>query len=238
MKRSCSGLGQVFVGLLMISLAALCSTPSSAAGPGLQLTHQASRSVANDEMVVMMAIERDGPQVGPLNEAVVSQLNAAIAEARKVEGVRARLGGVSTQPNYTREGKLNGWRVRGDVVLESSRMPALAQLAGKLGERLQMSSVQFRLSRERRRSEEQSLLREAAQGFRDKALQTAQAFGYKGYEIKELVLQPGQGAMPRPMMMARSAPDMAAAAPPPPLPDEGGDSEVTVAVSGTVELTP
>jgi predicted secreted protein len=186
----------------------------------------------------MMAIERDGPQVGPLNEAVVSQLNAAIAEARKVEGVRARLGGVSTQPNYTREGKPNGWRVRGDVVLESSRMPALAQLAGKLGERLQMSSVQFRLSRERRRSEEQSLLREAAQGFRDKALQTAQAFGYKGYEIKELVLQPGQGSMPRPMIMARSAPDMAAAAPPPPLPDEGGDSEVTVAVSGTVELTP
>jgi len=238
MKRSCSGLGQVFVGLLMICLAALCSTPSSAAGPGLQLTHQASRSVANDEMVVMMAIERDGPQVGPLNEAVVSQLNAAIAEARKVEGVRARLGGVSTQPNYTREGKPNGWRVRGDVLLESSRMPALARLAGKLGERLQMSSVQFRLSRERRRSEEQSLLREAAQGFRDKALQTAQAFGYKGYEIKELVLQPGQGSMPRPMMMARSAPDMAAAAPPPPLPDEGGDSEVTVAVSGTVELTP
>lgn len=238
MKRSCSGLGQVFAGLVMICLAALCSTPSSAAGPGLQLTHQASRSVANDEMVVMMAIERDGPQVGPLNEAVVSQLNAAIAEARRVEGVRARLGGVSTQPNYTREGKPNGWRVRGDVVLESSRMPALAQLAGRLGERLQMSSVQFRLSRERRRSEEQSLLREAAQGFRDKALQTAQAFGYKGYEIKELVLQPGQGSIPRPMMMARSAPDMAAAAPPPPLPDEGGDSEVTVAVSGTVELTP
>jgi len=238
MKRSCSGLGPVFVGLVMIALAALFSTSSSAAGPGLQLTHQASRSVANDEMVVMMAIERDGPQVGPLNEAVVSQLNAAIAEARRVEGVRARLGGVSTQPNYTREGKPNGWRVRGDVVLESSRMPALAQLAGKLGERLQMNSVQFRLSRERRRSEEQSLLREAAQGFRDKALQTAQAFGYKGYEIKELVLQPGQGSIPRPMMMARSAPDMAAAAPPPPLPDEGGDSEVTVAVSGTVELTP
>ena len=237
MKRTRSSVGRVITGRVFSALTILCASASWAAGPTLQLTHQSMRAVANDEMVVTMAADREGPQVGPLNEAVVSQLNAAIAEARRVDGVQARLGGVSTQPNYTREGKPNGWRVRGEVVLESGRMPALAQLASKLGERLQVSSVQFRLSRERRRAEEQSLLREAAQGFRDKALQTAQAFGYKGYDIRELVLQPGQGSIPRPMMMARNAPDMAAAAPPPPLPDEGGDSDVSVAVSGTVELT-
>ena len=224
--------------LLIVGLTSLTCL-RALAGPTLELNEQARASVANDEMVVMLAAERDGPQVGPLNEAVLSQLNAAIAEARRTEGVRARLGNVSTQPNYTREGKQQGWKVRGDIVLESDRVTALGQLSGRLSERLQLSSVQFRLSADRRRTEEQRLLTEAAQAFRAKAQQAAVAFGYRSYEMRALALQPGRVPGPRPVMMARMGESgMVPAAPPPPVPDEGGESEVTVTVSGTVELMP
>ena len=218
--------------------AALCLAAPVLAGPTLELNEQARASVSNDEMVIVMAAERDGPQVGPLNDAVLSQLNAAIAEAKKVDGVKARLGNVSTQPIYTRDGKQQGWKVRGEVVLESQRVSALGQLGGRLGERLQVSSVQFRLSTAKRRTQEQQLVTEAAQAFRAKAQQAAVAFGYRSYEMRALALQPGAVPGPRPIMMARSS-DVAMAAPAaPPIPEESGESEVIVTVSGTVELMP
>jgi predicted secreted protein len=208
----------------------------ASAGPTLALDAQARSEVANDEMVVVLAAERDGPQVGPLNDAVLAQLNAAIAEARAVEGVRTRMGSISTQPNYGRDGRPQGWRVRGELVLVSSRIPALSQLGGRLAERLQLAGVQFRLSAERRRTEEARLLAEAASAFRTRAGEAAAAFGFKGYELKELTLRsPGSG-VPRPMAMARGAAEAPSSSAP--LPAEGGESEVVVAVSGTVVLLP
>jgi predicted secreted protein len=217
-------------------LAALWTVTPAQAGPVLALDAQARAAVANDEMLVTLAFERDGAQVGPLNDAVLSQLNAAIAEAKRVEGVKARLGAVYTQPNFTREGKTQGWRVRGEIVLESTQMPALAQLGARLGERMQLTGVQFRLSSERRQVEEKRLIAEAARAFRARAADAAAAFGFAGYELKELALRSGGNAPgPRPMAaMARGGPDVAAA----PLPTEGGDSDVVVGVSGSVELKP
>jgi predicted secreted protein len=232
------GRGGLRRGALALFAAAALAAPGAAfAGPTLALDAQARAAVPNDEMVVVLAAERDGPQVGPLNEAVLSQLNAAIAEAKAVEGVRARLGSVSTQPNFTREGRPQGWKVRGEVVLESTRIQALSQLGGRLGERLQLAGVQFRLSGERRQAEERRLVAEAAKAFRARAADAAAAFGYASYELKELTLRAGgTGPGPRPMMAARGGVAEAAAAPP--LPSEGGDSDVVVAVSGSVELKP
>ena len=217
----------------------LSGAQSVAAAPTLQLDAKASATVTNDEMVVVLAVERDGQQLAPINEAVVSQLNAAIAEARRVEGVRARLGSLSTFPSFTREGKANGWRVRGEVVLESRMLQQLSQLTGRLSEKMQLASVMFRLSSERRRIEEDRLLSEAAKSFQDKATQAATAFGFKSYQIRDLSLRPGGNFQPRPVYMGRSADAMPmAASAPPPVPTDGGESEVVVSVSGTVDLMP
>jgi predicted secreted protein len=219
-----------------LGFVALAATHAPAlAGPTLALDAQARAAVPNDEMLVVLAAERDGPQVGPLNEAVLAQLNAALAEARGVEGVRARLGSLSTQPNWSREGRPQGWRVRGEVILESTRIAALAQLGGRLGERMQLAAVQFRLSADRRQAEEKRLVGEAAKAFRARAADAAAAFGFAGYELKELALR-GSGTPPgpRPMMARAGAADAAAS----PLPTEGGDSDVVVVFTGTVELRP
>lgn len=217
--------------------AALWSASTAHAGPVLALEAQARAAVANDEMVVVLAVERDGPQVGVLNDAVLAQLNAAVAEAKAVEGVKARLGSLWTQPNYNREGRAQGWRVRGEIVLESTRMAVLAALSARLGERMQLAGVQFRLSAERRQVEEKRLIAEAARAFRSRAADAAAAFGFAGYDLKELALRSAGGAPgPRPMMaaMAQGAAAVASA----PLPTEGGDSDVIVNVSGSVELKP
>lgn len=218
-----------------LGLVVAFSAPTAAiAAPTLALEASARAAVPNDEMAITLAVERDGPQPGALNEAVIAQLNGALAEARTVEGVRARLGQVWTQPNFTREGRSQGWRVRGELVIESTRLQPLAQLGGRLAERMLLTGVQFRLSNERRRTEERRLLAEAAQAFRSRAAEAAVAFGFSGYEIKEIALRAGGVPAPRPMPMARAPAEAAAA----PLPIEGGDSDVVVTVSGTVELRP
>ena len=217
----------------------LIGAQAARAAPTMQLDAMASATIANDEMVVVLAVDRDGQQLAPINEAVVSQLNTAIAEARRVDGVRARLGSLSTYPNVTREGKPNGWRVRGELVLESRNLQQLSQLTGRLSEKMQLASVSFRLSSERRRTEEDRLLSEAAKSFQTKASQAATAFGFKSYQIRELSLRPGGNFQPRPVYMGRSAEAMPmAASAPPPVPTDGGESEVVVSVSGTVDLMP
>jgi len=229
----------LILGLMGTQAAVAASTPTPTSTPTLQLDAMASATIANDEMVVVLAVDRDGQQLAPINEAVVSQLNAAIAEARRVDGVRARLGSLSTYPNVTREGKPNGWRVRGELVLESRNLPQLSQLTGRLSEKMQLASVAFRLSSERRRAEEDRLLAEAAKSFQNKAAQAATAFGFKSYQIRELSLRPGGNFQPRPVYMGRSADAMPMpASAPPPVPTDGGESEVVVSVSGTVDLMP
>jgi len=240
LNRSLAGLAARAAAACAASLVlGLMAAEPVAAAPTLQLDAMASATIANDEMVVVLAVDRDGQQLAPINEAVVSQLNAAIAEARRVEGVRARLGSLSTFPNVTREGKPNGWRVRGEVVLESRMLQQLSQLTGRLSEKMQLASVTFRLSSERRRIEEDRLLSEAAKSFQTKATQASTDFGFKSYQIRELSLRPGGNFQPRPVYMGRSAEAMPmAASAPPPVPTDGGESEVMVSVSGTVDLMP
>jgi predicted secreted protein len=208
----------------------------SAGAPTLSLDAQARSTVPRDEMVLTLAVEREGPEAGPLNEAVLSQLNRTLAEARAVEGVSGRLGSVWTMPVHAPGAtRPSGWRVRGEVVLESARMQTLAQLGGRLGERMLLTGVHFRLSAARRQAEERRLLGEAARAFRERAAEAASAFGYPRYALQALSLHSGGEAGPRPVPVpARARAGVAAAAEP--LPTDAGDAEVVVGVSGTILL--
>lgn len=206
-------------------------------GPVVSLSADARSTVANDEMVVMMSIDRDGPQVAPLNEAVLKELNAAIAQARAKPSVKAKLAGVYTNPVYSNQGKPTGYRVNGRIELVSGDFPVLSALAGDLAQRLSFSGVSFRLTPQRRAQEEQALIKAAAEAFRAKAQGVAQAFDFKSYEIRALALGGEHNVPPVPRMQAMAmASAEGARSKSVPVPDEGGESEVVVTVSGKVEL--
>lgn len=200
--------------------------------PTVQLEASAKTQVANDEMVVTLGVDQVGPVVGPLNDAVLTALNTAIAQAKSTSGVVPRMGSVSTSPNWD-NGKRSGWHVQGEVILTSKDMKALASLAGKLSESMQLRSMTFQLSEQRRFEEEQKLLGLAAANFKGKAAFAARAFGYNTYVLKDVSVNQAGMAPPPPrpmMMMAKGRAESAS------LPTEGGDSEVAVTVSGSVVL--
>lgn len=199
------------------------------AAPVLRLSAETVRRVSVDEMTVTVASERTGEAPGALNSQVLAQLEAALAEARRTPGVVARLGNLQTQP--APRGRPGPWQVRGEVILEARDFRALGELAGRLAQRLQISSVRFGLSGDRRRAVEQELLAEAAAAFQDKAGAAARAFGFRNYRIGEITLGTA-GPRPGPLVMRMAASAEAAIG----VPTEGGEAEVQVRVEGTVLL--
>lgn len=225
----------VSAALLVGSSYALAQTASAPPGPALTLQASATQSIAHDEMHVVMAVERDGAQVAALNAAVLRELDDAVAEARKVPGVKPVLGNVHTQPLWGPQGRQTGWKVRGELRLEGRRFAELSALAARLGQRLQFAGVSFAVSDDLRRSSESELLTRAAQAFHDKARIASKALGFSGYEISEVVLQPLDGSMTVRKMAAPMV-EMAIRADATPLPDAAGESALTVVVSGKVTL--
>lgn len=212
------------------------STAQAVSAATLTLEASAKADVSNDEMVVVMAFERDGADLASINQTVNQALAAAIADAKKVTGIKARLGSINTNPNWTPQGKPSGWRVRGEVVLTSKELAALGTLSGQLGQKLQISSIQFRLSDDSRKDAEKRLIRDAAQAFKDKATDAAKALGFSGYAIKDIGLNQGFQVSVRPMAMMRAKSDMVSMSGNAPVPTESGESEVNVTFNGSVEL--
>ena len=217
-------------------LSTALSTAQLATAATLTLEASAKSDVSNDEMVVVMAIERDGADLAAINQAINQALSAAIAEAKKVTGVKARLGSINTNPNWTNQGKPAGWRVRGEVVMTSKELAALGALTGQLGQKLQISSIQFRLSDDSRKDAEKRLIRDAAQAFKDKASDASKALGFANYAIKDIGLNQGFQMSVRPMPMMRGKSDMMSSSSSAPAPTESGESEVIVTFNGSIEL--
>ena len=145
----------------------------------------------------------------------------------------AKLGAIYTNPNFTPQGKPSGYKVRGEVVLRSTRLAELADLAGQLAQRLQLAGIAFQVSRETRQKEEKKLLTEASQAFRAKAQATATAFSFQSYDIKTLAVG-NDGLTPMPIQSRGN--DMSLRSASAALPTAGGESDLLLTISGTVEL--
>lgn len=219
--------------LSFAALTAVASVSAAHAGPTVHLQAAARSELPNDEMVVQLAVERAGPTTQKLNDEVLNALNLAIVKAKTVNGVKARLGSVTTFPEWDQQGKRTGWRVRGVIMLEGKDLRATGALAGELSADLQIAGVSFRLNEAARAKEESRLLKEAATAFNERAKETAAAFGFSSFELKTLNINHATPDPPRPLQMEMRAATMASS---PSVPTDGGDATVTLTISGSVEL--
>jgi predicted secreted protein len=219
--------------LAVLAIGLLATATPAQAGPTVQLQATATSELPNNEMVVQLAVERDGTVAEKLNDEVLAALNLALAKVKTVNGVKARLGSITTQPSYDQQGKRNGWRVRGVIVLEGEDLRATGALAGELSTDLQIAGVSFRLTDAARTREEARLLKEAAAAFNQRAGETAAAFGFSSFDLRSLNINHAPGDPPRPMQMEMRANAMSSKAF---VPTEGGDATVTLTISGSVEL--
>lgn len=196
----------------------------------VNLQAEASREVENDQLVAVLAAEAQGANPAELAEAVNKKMAEALKAAKSVPAVKVRSGNYQTFPQRGKEGRIEGWQVSQELRLESGDVAAAAKLIGRLQQGLNVRSMAMRLAPQTRRAAEDGLIAEAVSAFEARAEVVRKALKAKGYGVRELNIGAGGGG-PRPMQS-----ELAVARGAAPVAVEAGVSQVTVTVSGSIQL--
>lgn len=198
----------------------------------IDLAAEASRPAVNDQIRAVVYSEAQGNNPADLARRVNQEIATGLQLVRGKPGVSVKTGNQSTYPVYGRDQKIESWRMRSELVLESRDLGAVSELLGELQQRrLAVGQVTQMPSPETRRKVEDDATRDAIKAFQGRAEVIAGALGKK-WTIKQLSVSQQGGAMPLPIY--RSAKVMMAEAAPAPL--EAGESLLTTTVSGQIEL--
>ena len=231
-----------------LAVAALCTTAFASAsaqpaGPEplrnvVQLSASASAQQAQDLLVLTLAATREGEDAAAVQAQLRQVLDAALPAVRRgaVPGqVEVRTGDFGIQPRYAKDGRINGWQGRAELVLSGRDFAGITAAAARAAG-MPISQIGFELSREARERAEGQVQQQAIDAFKARAGELAKGFGFAGYTLREVSVSSHENAPgPRPRMVAMQAKGAgfeADAA----VPVEAGKSQVVVNVSGSVQL--
>lgn len=195
---------------------------------------EVSQVMPNDLMRATLSIELSDRNPGQLARALTQAMNEGLAKGRGFSTVKLASGNQQSWPVYNDKQKLESWRGRAELTLESKDFKAAGELLSQLQDQLQLQGLNFVVSEETRLAAEKKLTTDAIAAFREKADAVRLAWGAKSYSLVQMSLgsSSGGGGYPRPpmammMKMADAAPAAEMA---------GGESRVSVNVSGSIEL--
>ena len=200
-----------------------------------QLSASGSVEVQQDLLSITMNTTRDGTDAVSVQNQLKTALDTALAEAKKSAQpglMDVRTGNFSLYPRYSKDGKINGWQGRTELVLEGKDFPRITSTAGKI-QTLTLGNVGFALSREQRARVEGEAQAQAIESFKAKAGEIAKSFGFNSYTLREVSINANDQGPIRPRMMGMEA---KAAMSDSPIPVEAGKSTVLVNVSGSVQM--
>lgn len=192
--------------------------------------------VGNDRMTAVLEAVHESEDAAEAASRVNEAMAWAVARVEGVEGVRHRTGAYRTQQVTTPQ-RQRRWRAEQELRLESEDFDRMRELLGGLQERLQLQSLGFSLSQERRVAREREMARAALEAFREEAELIRTALGFEKYDIVEMRVEtsthdPGQRRGFVGLSAMREGADAAVA----PVVIEEGESEVRGAVQATIQL--
>ena len=198
----------------------------------VRLQAQQGESVSNDTMHVTLNSYAEMQDSSKLAARINQEMDWALAKAKQYADVKVSTGGYQIWP-VTRKEVTSAWRGQQDLILESKNTEMLSQLTGQLQEKLKIKSMSFSVSDEKRIAVENRLIDVALDAFKVRAGIVGDNLKAKGYRIVELNV--GTSAQRPPVMyqarmasVSMEASDSVAV--------EGGESNVQVTVSGSIEL--
>ena len=200
-----------------------------------QLSASATVEVQQDLLTIAMSTTRDGSDSVAVQNQLKAALDAALTEAQKTAQpglMEVRTGNFSLYPRHAKDGKINGWRGTTELLLEGRDFARITAAAGKM-QTLTLGQVGFALSREARARVEGDAQSQAIAGFKAKAAQVAESFGFSSYTLREVTINADDQGPVRPRTMAMQAKSVMSDAP---IPVEAGTSTVLVNVSGSVQM--
>jgi predicted secreted protein len=200
----------------------------------VRLDARISEQVSNDLMHVSLDSWGEQRDAAKLSEQINRDMEWALSLASQHAAVKASTGSYRIWPLSGKDSTTTrGWRGQQRLQLESHDSEVLSQLAGLLQERLKMKSMDFTVSDERRETVENRLIEQALDAFKSRAQIVSNNLKAGGYRIVSINIgTSGQ----QPPVMYRSNMAMATMEAGSAVAVEAGESEVSVSVSGTIEL--
>lgn len=195
---------------------------------------EAAREVANDLLIANMSIEVQDKQPAQVARQINAALNDALKKAAAFGSVKASSGGQNTHPVYGKNNQIDAWRGHAGLRLESRDFKSAGELIMQLQATLQLTGLSFTLSPESRTQLESDLLTEAIKAFQHRADTIRTAMGARAYRTVHFSINGGIPPVYAKSMMRAAPMAMEADIPQPDF--AGGDTRMTLQVSGTIEL--
>lgn len=194
--------------------------------------------VPQDWLTMILTVSRDGSDATSVQNQLRQAVDAALAIAKPQvlpKQLEVRTGSFGVYPRRGANGKITGWQGSAELILEGRDFLRISSAAGKATS-MGIGNVAFSLSRETQQKLESDAQSMAIERFKAKATEVAKGFGFAGYTLREVSVSSAD--QPERPMYARvaSAPMAASMAQDASLPVEAGKSQVTVTVSGSVQL--
>ena len=222
---------------LVFALLACCMSTAGADSEThynrVQLQAQQTESVGNDTMHVSMNSFGEARDPAALASRINKDMAWALEIARRYEDVTVGTGGYRTSPVY-KDNALQGWRGEQSLELEGRDNRAMSRLVGELQDKLRVSAMSFSVSDGKRTAVENRLIGQALDAFKARAAIVVGNLHASGYRIVDLSIGTAAPRPPVPypvgVMAASMKPESRVAV-------ESGESDISVSVSGNIELT-
>ncbi|TCT01143.1 SIMPL domain-containing protein [Paralcaligenes ureilyticus] len=208
------------------------ATQPAQSWPQASLGAEVSAQVLQDTVKITLASELDGASQTKVADQLSKTLEGVMHDVKGDAKVKASSGNFRVWPVNNEHGKISSWHGRGEIFLESTDLAAASALAAKVSDRMPIANLAFSVSPKARAKQEQLMLTQAAQAFRERAKALTEALGFASYTIRNIELD-GVAAhyQPVPHMMAMAAPKAGTATP-----LEAGTETVTVSMRGSIFL--
>ena len=204
----------------------------------IQLSANGTVEVQQDWLSLTLATLKEGPDANVVQLQLRQALDTALSEAKKqalAGALEVRTGQFTLQPRYGRDGvgKITGWQGTAELILEGRDFARIGAAASRQ-QTMVISNSQFSLSREARSKVETQAQTMGIDGFKVKAMEIAQSFGFTGYQLREVNVMLGEQGigMPRPRILAMEAKSVSNDV----VPMEAGKALVTATVAGSIQL--
>ena len=194
---------------------------------------EAGRDVENDRVVAILSATAENRDPAKLAERINSDMQWAVQKLKGNAVIKTQSGSYQTYPVYD-DKKIVRWRGRQDLQLESGEVDVLSKTLGGLQERLQIQSLQFSVSPEKRSSVESALIEEALAAFRKRAELISGALGSEDYGLVDISIHAGGGRQPLAMRAQSASLQSRSVASVPAI--EQGTSRISVQINGRIQL--
>jgi predicted secreted protein len=191
-----------------------------------------SREVANDLATALMRVTHDDVDPARLAERVNGDARWASELASRQRGIALESGAYYTSPIREKE-RITGWTASQELVFTASDTAQLTRLVAQLQERLQLASLAFSVSAERRRAVEDELIAEALAAHARRAELIRRELGAASHELVYLSVNVSGAPPPAPVRFSEAG-FAGSKLTEPAL--EAGTSTLSVLISATIEL--